>query len=446
MADRSLMDIRKAGLALVLLLITAGIAWLGYGIERHHHAELMSALLAVFAGYTWLMFSLRNGGVEDISFGTLLMVTLGIRLLLLFCTPELSDDVYRFLWDGRLLDIWTDPYRLVPDEAHRMFRLPQGDEVYGLLNHRDTYSTYPPFTQFFSWAAVHFGSGSGLEREMMLLRIPVIIADMACVMLLAGLLRDLGKPASWAFAYGWHPLVILELTANLHHEVWVVLFLLLFLRLFLKNRHLLSSVALAGAASAKLLPLIFLPAVFFRLSAPKKYTVVLLVLCITGSITLPMWSAGWSNGLGLYFQRFEFNPSVWAVLREVGWWFMGYNIIGFAGPLMAAATVLSILYVSYRSRSAPLPAVMVWCLTIYLTLATTVHPWYVVPLIPLGMLAGYYFPLVWGGLIMLTYLGYTTDGYEGIFWINWLEYGITALVAIIELKRSPDFRLWRKTA
>ena len=435
----------NALLVMILALLASGTAWLGYGVLRHEHAELLTALLLVFTCYVWLVLILRKGTVGDEVFRKLLIFTMAVRLLLLFSVPALSDDVYRFLWDGRLLDIWTDPYRWVPDEAHRMFRLPQGDQLYGLLNHRDTYSTYPPFTQFFSWLAVHIESGSGLDREMLLLRIPVIAVDTASVMLLAGLLRDAGKPAVWAFAYGWHPLVMLELTANLHHEVWVVFFLLVFLRLFLQNRQLLSSAAFAGAVSAKLLPLIFLPAVFFRIPSAKRYVVAALVLLLAALTTLPMWSAGWNNGLGLYFQRFEFNPSVWAMVREVGWWFTGYNIIGMAGPLLAAGTLVAIVIVSYRNHMMPLPAVMVWCLTIYLMLATTVHPWYVVPLIPLGVLAGYTFPLVWGGMVMLTYLGYSEHGYQSSFWIGLVEYGITGLAVMMDLRKSADVDLWKKT-
>lgn len=411
--------------------------------DRTDHFWLAVELVVLFAAYFWLAVNLpvlSSGYVR-----VLLAAGFIYRLLTVTSFPSWSDDVYRFLWDARIGLIGADPFAYTPAMAMQQLPLPEAERLFPLLNNHHSYSTYPPMVQSLSMAAVAVAGGNGFGLEILLLRIPVLISECLSVWLLADLLAHMGRSRRLILLYALNPLVILELTANLHHESYVVLFLLLMLWLIRRGRALPAAVALSLAAGVKLLPLIHLPALIARW--PR--TTALWMALITGVCTLllvfPLASAGWDDGLGLYFQRFEFNPSLWAVVREFGRWVVGFNIIGYAGTALALTGAAAILIRSWRTPMSlsqpegflPFVRLMAWNLLIYLLCSTTVHPWYVVPLVPLGILAGMRWPLVWSGLITITYFGYTDSGYDHASWIGWTEYGLLALWMWWEHRESP---------
>jgi hypothetical protein len=197
------------------------------------------------------------------------------------------------------------------------------------------------------------------------------------------------------------------------------------------------------AISAKLIPLIFLP--FFL----KRYGVkrAIRFYAATGIFTLlaflPLFSEafvrGFSSSFLLYFQKFEFNASIYYLIREIGFWITGWNIIGYAGPILAATVFILIagLAVLEDSRKHRLPEMFVWPLFIYFALATTVHPWYITPIVAFSVFSHYRFPLLWSGMIFLSYAGYTAAGYEENTLFVWLEYlAVYGMVAWEWHKRS----------
>jgi alpha-1,6-mannosyltransferase len=142
------------------------------------------------------------------------------------------------------------------------------------------------------------------------------------------------------------------------------------------------------------------------------------------------------KSLGLYFQSFEFNASLYYIFREVGFWVKGYNIIGSLGPWLSISSMTIIITISYFGPKWMLPKAMLWVLFTYLICATTVHPWYILPLIPLGLLSGFYFPIVWSILIFVTYVGYTLEGYDlPMYWVV-IEYFCLVVFMIFEFKRK----------
>lgn len=413
---------------------------LGFGVTRENHEGLVLCFSVIWGAYAWWIYRLPY--LRHIEVIMLVICAMAFRVLFLWTLPGLSDDVYRFLWDARIGLIGANPFAFTPDQAMQSLPVQDADALYPLLNNHTSYSTYPPFTQMLSAAAVWLANDAGLRTEMLLLRIPVLIAELVTIGLLVLILRALGRSGRLALLYALNPLVVLELSANFHHEVYVIVFLMGMIYMALKRRHWLATFGLILAISVKILPLIHVPAWLFRW--PRKTAVALGFAILAGStlVLMPLASAGWSDGLGLYFHRFEFNPSLWAIVREIGYWFIGYNIIGFGGTALALAGGILILLISIREPVSftttegvlKLLRVMVWTWFVYLLCATTVHPWYVVPLVPLGILAGIRFPLVWSALVMLTYFGYRAGGYHHDAWIGLTEYGFLFVFILVEFK------------
>src|SRR5690606_35260493 len=118
---------------------------------------------------------------------------------------------------------------------------------------------------------------------------------------------------------------------NLHMEALLIFFLLLFLYQLHYQRYLTSAVPFALAVGSKLLPLMFLPFVwrklgFRRFAAFGFVLLVVLLLLFFPLLSLEVLRNIWQS-IDLYFQRFEFNASVYYLLRWLGIQLTGYNQI-----------------------------------------------------------------------------------------------------------------------
>src|SRR5690606_27633197 len=126
------------------------------------------------------------------------------------------------------------------------------------------------------------------------------------------------------------------------------------------------------------------------------------IIILPGSLTL-------FKSVNLYFQSFEFNASLYYLLRESGYWLTGYNLIRYIGPLLAVLAMYLIIRFS-RSVKEENDYTFVWTALIswsfYLFLSSTVHPWYIIPLVFWATLTGFTFPMIWSALIILSYVHY----------------------------------------
>jgi alpha-1,6-mannosyltransferase len=425
-------------------LLVSGAAYLGlaYATPRAQFGQLVGLFAVALATYAWLLHSrvpLRWG----------LGAALLFRLLWLPATPALSDDVYRFRWDGLLGSHGVNPFRYRPDEiiadgaraafpdaAVRTQTLPQLQQLYRQLNSPHYYSVYPPVCQLvFSISARLFpASATGFA---LCLRLAILAAEVGTAWLLLALLRIFELPTDRALRYLLHPLVIVELTGNLHFEAGAIFFLLLVLWLLSREQRARSAVALGLSVATKLLPLLALPLLVRRLGWRRFLTYGSLVAGTLLVLFSPFFSTelvvNISRSLKLYFRSFEFNASIYYILRAIGYRLTTYNEIAIIGPALGLTAALVGLALAWRERRptlATLPQTLVLLLAAYYFLATTVHPWYLTALISLSALSRFRFPLAWGGLAVLSYAAYQTTDYAENLWFVSVEYTITfALLA-----------------
>jgi alpha-1,6-mannosyltransferase len=269
------------------------------------------------------------------------------------------------------------------------------------------------------------------------LRVPIILAEIGSLWLMTRLLRRLHMNPNLALVYGLNPLVILELTGNLHFEAVMIFFTLLATWLLVNHRWALSAGALALAIGTKLLPLLLMPLVIRRVGWKQG----ILYSALTGALTIALFTPFASlelarnvfSSINLYFQKFEFNASVYYILRAMGYWIKGYNAIEHIGLWLSVTTTLSILWISFRWRRPSAAIQLVAILTLYLGLATTVHPWYVTTLVAASVFSRFRYPLVWSALIPLSYFTYYGQPYQENLWLTAIEYGLVLLIAIPEV-------------
>lgn len=406
-------------------------------------------------------------------FRLLVVSALLFRLLFLFAIPNLSQDFYRFIWDGRMVLEGFNPYLYTPDSfiTNDIFPIAQAQELRRGMGSLSTsnFTNYPPLSQLCFAIAALF-SGKSILGSVVVLRTIIIAADIGILYFGKKLLDRLKMPSNRIFWYLLNPFIIIELTGNIHFEGVMIFFLIWSLYLLHSGNWKWAAVVFACSVSVKLIPLMFLPLFygwFKRFSiisneseksekvlktisnySSKKWVPnfagikkLILFYAIIGIITLllflPVVSmdfiTNYSQTVGLWFGKFEFNASIYYVLRHIGFTLTGYNEIAIIGKVLPIATVLIILGFSFFREQTNIPkliASIMLVFTCYLFLSTTVHPWYIATLVSLCVFTNYKFPLVWSVVIVMSYFAYSNTSDAENLWIVGLEYLIVFSVFI----------------
>jgi len=430
---------QKNNFRLILFVFISAIGYfvLGYFTSRENTIPLFTLYGSLFAAYIASWYSVREQSVTHYIYAAI-----GLRLLLLFSVPVLSDDIYRFIWDGRLLANGISPFAAVPIDyiSNQSGQIPGIDSsLFQLLNSPEYFTVYPPLSQLVFWLAAVISPDSTFG-SIIVVRVLIIVAEIGCIYLIKKLLAHYQLPSKNVLLYALNPLVILELTGNLHFEPFMIFFLLLAIYLMIKNRLALSGISWSAAIGFKLIPLIFLPLLIRRLNIKAQVVIYATTGIATLLLFLPLYDEALINGLSssltLYFQTFEFNASLYYLARAVGYWFKGYNIIAQLGPSLALVTFIAIMTYALRARQkfTLLPTAAMWVLLIYLSLATTVHPWYITTLVALSVFSQYRFVVLWSLLIFVTYAGYSFNGYAEPMTLIILEYIGLAIFTCYEIR------------
>ncbi len=422
--------------------------------ENFWQTSLLWGLL--FIGYFWVLryFFLERKIkytclLPTANWKLALLAAVAFRIIAWLALPELSDDYFRFLWDGQLLAHGDNPFSRLPSAytAAEYAGLGLSQTLFEGLNSPDYHSIYPPVCQgVFYLAASIFPDN--IYASVLLMKGIFFLAEVGSIFLIIQLLRHWKQDINKVFLYALNPLVIVELVGNLHFECLMIFFLLLSLWLLLKVNWQFSAIAFGLAVSSKLIPLMFLPLLIRRIGfwQTMAYGSIVMLILLLGF--LPIFDVETFlhllESVQLYFQQFEFNAGIYYLLRAVGKWLTGYNLILYLGPALSLLSFAGIMWIAFRRKKVTvdsLPLSMLAVLLLYLLLATTVHPWYVIPLVALATFCDFRFPYIWSALLILTYATYQTAAYEENMYLMALEYA--ALFALLYLERGKWKLLYR---
>ena len=179
------------------------------------------------------------------------------RLSILFAPPYLSDDIYRYVWDGRVQAAGINPYRYIP-AAPELAHL-RDDVIYPKINRRDwAHTIYPPTAQ-----AVFFLT-TRISESVVWMKATMLIFELVTIWAIARLLTLLGRPRQFLLLYAWHPLVIWEFAGSGHVDAIAIGFIALAFLAWQKKSNLGAGFMLACATLAKLFPMVLLPALLKR--------------------------------------------------------------------------------------------------------------------------------------------------------------------------------------
>ncbi len=429
---------------LYLLLILSGIAYyfLAYQTARENSIQVFILFTFLFAAYFVV-----NRFFSTTHFKYLLISGILFRILLLLSVPNLSDDVYRLIWDGRLAANGINPFSHWPAEIMQMPAVTGiTKELFVLLNSANHYTIYPPVLQGIFWLAAKLFPAN-ISGAIVCMKTIILLAETGTVLLLTLVLKHFQIPKHLSLLYALNPLVIAELTGNVHFDAVMIFFLLLAFMLLLQKKIYLSAIFLGLSISSKLIPVLFIPLIIKKLGWKQG----LIYSVISGFVTIALFSliidkatiSHFLNSVNLFLSHFEFNASLYYIVRWIGTIFTGYNIIAFAGPFLSVTGAVIIFIISFRGddiSDMQFVTKALFILTVYYLFATTVHPWYICMPVMIAACTAYRFAIVWSFTATLSYAAYQTNPVQENLWLVGGGYVIMIGYAFWEfkIKRKPD--------
>lgn len=399
---------------------------------RAHSGLFVMLMLAIFALSLCSYFSCALRDRREVV--CVLAFALLFRVTVLPAHPDQSEDVYRYLWDGRLSSLGIDPYRYAPEAPElEQFR---DQQIYPMLNSKPYITAYPPLTQFlFRLSYSLFGAA------VIPMKAIFCLLEFLSVLVAWRLLVSFGAGLQPLFLVAWNPFFIFEFSHSGHSDSSMMFLLLLSIYLIHRSRKAGAMASYAGSVLAKLHPALLLP-LFVRRMGWKAIAAGMSVVAAGAFMSLsPRTWISYLMSLRLYFRLFEFNAGIHYLLRYLGNALYAQSWDKVTGPYLGILllTIAALIAWRFPARNArDLLHAAFWIMTADLCLATTVHPWYLswaalaLPAFP------YAFMTYWTGACFLSYLAY---GYHPVFepaWVLLVEYlPMYALMAWEISRRAP---------
>ena len=306
------------------------------------------AVLVVWGGLIWVLprpsYDLRG----------LVITALVIRGILVFMEPTLSDDVFRYLWEGKVAWSGENPYLHAPADA--VFDAWGPDEIREKVAHPEVSAIYPPLA---IWL---FGFLGQLLYSPVTIKVFMGLADVGVVVLLARLLRRRDRTIGPAWLYALHPLGAVETAGSGHLEGLGLLCVLAAVDSWDQRR--------GGSAWAvlgmwiKLLPGVLIA----RLWRGRPWLLLAAMVVGFGSLW-PFFDAGDQllSGMDTYARNWSFNGALFPIFEFV--------FGDLARPIAIALGALIVLR-AVRVHIEP-ERIALWAGGTFVLLSPTLHPWYV---------------------------------------------------------------------
>lgn len=335
-----------------------------------------------------LIYLLKRYGIE-LPLWLVLSITVILRIAFALKAPELSNDIYRYLWDGIIFNSGINPYAFTPIDIYKS--LPEYAEIFHKLDHNDFFTIYPPVSQLF------FGISAYISKNLVGMKILLAILDVITCLFIYMLLKFFHQSTSFGLLYAFNPLVVIEISGSGHIDGLGVFFLAFCM--FLLSRYVLPhdtkinydfsikdtvmmaaiGVLFAFAVLTKLFPLVFLPLFVFLLPI-KLFLLFFLVFMLTIISTITVFYPGILNmltTLSIYTANWEFSNILFKILHTA------FNSAVIPRVILAGFFVFSLVLIYKKFipllLNHSLKAFVSACYYIslaFLVFSPTLHSWY----------------------------------------------------------------------
>ena len=350
------------------------------------------------------------------------LLTFALGAIWLLAPPVLSDDLYRYIWEGRLWLDGINPYRVAPDDPSLA---PLRDEIWASINNKPIASVYPPLSQLLFAIAASLGGGVVTVKLLALFGLALTAAWVA----------RLSGDSRAALAVGLNPLLSSESALNGHFDVLVGAALLTVAWSLSRQRFARAGLAVVIAVGLKAVGLVVLPLLWRRPKAflGAAFASALLLAPLAASRML----ADPASGPGQFATRWRGNESIFALVDWLARLGLPDDVAGLVSRLAVAAILVGVAAIVVGRRVPAITATrsLIWAV---LLLSPQVHPWYLGWLLPLELAARGRAGLVWSAAVLLAYAPidqWMADRvWEMSAWIQIVEYSLVGLALAYDFR------------
>lgn len=358
------------------------------------------------------------------------VVAVGVRFLLLWQAP--GDDIFRYVWEGRVLLAGFNPYENPPDAP--VLEMLRGG-TWEAVEYKSFTAIYPPLAEWI------FALLSGIFPVPIFFKFVFLVADLGIVALLV---RAFGKPAT--LLYSWNPLVIYSFSGGGHYDCLFVLALVLGWLEWRKEHFLRASLWIGAAVAIKWIALPLVAWMAWRMLCQRGFRAAFLsgfaaiLPFAVAWLAVGFWTGEWTAQLlppmfSEYARSAEFLPAI------VGWFWEAskYENHLFVFPLAIAWGM-----VIFRTKKIEHAAQ--WMFFLALVFTPMLHAWYFTWIIPFAVKTrnlGIVLVSVSGFVYFLLYHRVESPGgmWRLTVWetaLLWLPFALGFLWS--EWRRARDFR------
>lgn len=305
--------------------------------------------------------------------------------------------MHRYVWEGRLVAAGINPYRVAPDDPSLRDRR---DANWQGINHKDMPGLYPPLMQGV------FAALAAVRPSPLFFKAAFIAFDVAAFLLLLALLRPWGSGMRDRISgiYFLNPLLLLEVAGHGHFESLLLLSLIAFLAALAKGRLGWAALFLFCGASIKLVALALAPLLILRareggplLGTARAW---ILAAALPAALAAELWLSGALEGLRSYAADYRYNSAVPWLVNAVTGPFLGPADQRLLAGLLFGMAVLTALW---RLRAAPAERQGLALMGLVLLFSPTLHPWYLLWILPFAALCRSRPWLLFTGTVAVTY-------------------------------------------
>lgn len=331
----------------------------------------------------------------------MLLVAIIVRILLIGAEPYTSNDVDRYLFDGRMAFEGIDPYSVSHDNASLTELREQWQPP---AEHAKYVTLYPPLAlTLFSLSA-----SAGIEYALWIWKFLVLIASISTV-IVTGLILKKAKKLKHFSLVALSPLLILEAGIGLHIDTFSTLAITLAIYAWQRQKLVLCGVMIGLGTLIKMLPIMLLLPLFF---ISKKFT-NMLTLTLNTFITIVtgyglLFALGFTpiGSISVFFQKWRNASPLFELFDN----YLSTTQIITTLLLIIVVTFISITAVCFfiqKGKQSVMTAKLALCLqaavTLPLIISPVLFPWYLMPLVPLVALKPNIYLISWLILMPFTY-------------------------------------------
>ena len=347
----------------------------------------------------------REWSLRRVAVAVILMGALGRMGFLWF---PVSNDVYRYIWEGYIQNHGFNPYQVAPNDPF-LKDLIRGEmaTIWQQINHKDLSAAYPPLMMLL------FRTLANISPSPLLFKLAMIGFDFITIGVLILIVKWRKVAPANLLWYAANPLVLVYVAGEAHLDIVQGAFLVIGLYGITRNKAISGFLSIGAAVVSKYFSFIVLP---FLMKRSNRYAWPMVVLAGICFLPFAHDPRAMVDALFIFGTRMHYNDGLAEVLRA---------LLGSAALPVLVLILISLLTMIYLFEHDTLRSVYL-ALGALLVCLPTLHPWYLLLVAPLMVIypsrAWLYLMLATIATLPVLANEYQTGIFQEIKWLKLIEY------------------------